>query len=65
MIYNQYWYISYTYAMEPNDDSYILSKFSSMVLKPVDSKIDSKASRMFRKVYGHLYEIVQHYRSIE
>ena len=40
-------------------------KFAKDVFKSEESKIDSRVSFMFRKIYEHFYELVQQYRKCQ
>ena len=61
-LYDWYWYMAYTCIMDTSDDEYIFPEFANVVFKSGESKIDSRVSFMFRKIYEHFYELVQQYR---
>ena len=63
--YNWYWSMEYTCTIDPSDNKFILPEFAETVFKIGESRIDSKVSHMFRKVYDHFYWIVQQYRKSE
>ena len=61
-LYDWYWSMAYTCIMDTSDNEYIFPKFAKVVFKSGESKIDSRVSFMFRKIYEHFYELVQQYR---
>ena len=54
--------MAYTCIMDTSDDEYIFAEFANVVFKSGESKIDSRVSFMFRKIYERFYELVQQYR---
>ena len=63
IIYDFYFSMAYTCVMDPNNVNNIFHKFSKPIFKSDESKIYSKLSQVFIKVYKRVYDIVQHYRS--
>ena len=57
-LYDWYWYMAYTCAIDPFDDNFIFPEFVKTVFKISEYIIDSKLSHMFQKVYEHFYGIV-------
>ena len=53
--------MSYTCAIDPYDEKFIFPEFAKTDFKSGESRIDSKVSHMFRKVYKRFYIIVQKY----
>ena len=65
IIYDWYFYITYTCGMDLTDDKYFFPEFSNMLFESGEVKIDSKVYHMFRKFYQCYYDIFQNYRTIE
>ena len=64
-LYNCYWYMAYTCIIDPSNEEYILPEFAKTVFKSEESRIDSRVSLLFRKVYEHFYKQVQHYIKVQ
>ena len=65
IIYDWYFYITYTCGMDLTDDNYFFPEFSNMLFESGEVKIDSKVYHMFRKFYQCYYDIIQNYWTIE
>ena len=48
---NWYWSMAYICVIDPSEDKFIFPKFIKTVFKSGESRIDSKVSHMFQKVY--------------
>ena len=57
--------MAYTYAIYPSVNKFVFSEFSKNLFKSVKSRIDSKISHIFQKVYERFYGIVQQYGKSE
>ena len=64
-LYEWYWSLAYTCALDPFNDKFIFPEFSKTFFKTGEFRIDSKVSHMFRKVCEHFYDLVQKYRKGE
>ena len=47
ILYNWYWYMEYTCAIDPSEDNFIFPEFSKTFFKSGESRIDFKVSRCF------------------
>ena len=65
IIYDWYWYMEYTCAIEPSEEKFIFPEFVKTVFKSGYYIINSKVSHMMQKVYERFYCIVLQYRKIE
>ena len=55
ILYYWYWSMTHTCVLENTEEKYIFPDFENTIFKAGESKIDSKASQMFRIVYGIFY----------
>ena len=63
-LYDWYWPMKYTCAIDPSNNNLIFHEFAKTVLKSGNSGIDSNVYHIFRKVYELFYGIVQKYRKV-
>ena len=59
LLYEWYWYMAYTYIIDHSNEECIFPEFAKTVCKIGESRIDSRVSIMFRKIYEQFYKLVQ------
>ena len=53
-----YWSMAYTCIKDTSNEEYIFPEFNKTVCNIGESRIDSRVSIMFRKIYEHFYKPV-------